>query len=65
MAIGHSEGKCAGEGVPPPAQSAEAKTILLFCKMQGKTKKEYITALEPLNKNSYRNATKFLCSRFC
>ena len=39
VAVGHSEGMCAGEGcAPSPAQSTEAKTILLFCEMHGRQK---------------------------
>ena len=34
VAIGHSEGKCVGGDVPPPAQSAEA-IVFLFCEMHG------------------------------
>ena len=35
VAVGHSEGKCVGGDVPPPAQSAEAKVYFYFVKCMG------------------------------
>ena len=42
---------------PLPHKARKLKLYFYFVKCMG-GKNEYITALEPLNKNTYRNATK-------